>query len=166
MPPPFFGDVESVKTAHLWESCENFARTRLRSSLIDLTINHNQSSGFRRFRMCVYLRGKSYHYRFLFKGKDYFGVCSGCSTEGRAKEYELEAERVNSGITAGLFRYHSERRIFVSLRTWRPKTLFLEFPVNESETDGAAQLCFLFVIHRSVVRVLRLQPAWVPAIFL
>lgn len=38
--------------------------------------------------MSVYLRGKSYHYRFLFKGKDYSGVCSGCSTEGRAKEYE------------------------------------------------------------------------------
>lgn len=38
--------------------------------------------------MRVYLRGKSYHYRFLFKGKDCFGPCSGCTTDTEAKEFE------------------------------------------------------------------------------
>lgn len=38
--------------------------------------------------MSVYLRGKSYHYRFLFQGKDYFGPCSGCVTNAEAKEFE------------------------------------------------------------------------------
>ena len=46
--------------------------------------------------MSVYLRGKSYHYRFLFKGKDYSGVCSGCSAEARAKEYERSIGKKNT----------------------------------------------------------------------
>lgn len=38
--------------------------------------------------MSVYLRRKSYHYRFLFKGKDCFGPCSGCTTDTDAKKFE------------------------------------------------------------------------------
>lgn len=49
-------------------TCEKFVRLlsgRVWEAVWSTTINHNRSSGFRRFRMGVYLRGKSYHYRFL-----------------------------------------------------------------------------------------------------
>ena len=65
-----------------------FSRTILRSNLIDLTINHNHASGSRRYKVSVYLRGRSYHYRFQFKGKDCFGACPGCATKAKAKEFE------------------------------------------------------------------------------
>lgn len=43
--------------------------------------------------MSVKLRGKRWHYRFMFAGKDYSGPCLGCETRAQAVEYEASKRR-------------------------------------------------------------------------
>lgn len=36
-----------------------------------------------------------YHYKFMQNGKNYYGVCEGCTTEEQAREFEARLKRIS-----------------------------------------------------------------------